>query len=199
MVGGLLVCAFRSGSRSVCLRAPMSLRSLDNEGDVRSPLFLQPDAQLDLDPGGPRLFRLGTVRPKHDLTIGEAVALNLLAACGELANAKSYCAEVFGQASGTALVDHVVDRFWTYLGDGPPRALDVAWVAEVQADRVRRPARRQAAPSAVTWLVTLGCNRKCSYCFYDVTHHAAGRPDSPRDATFPLDDASGKAGQVRYW
>jgi radical SAM protein with 4Fe4S-binding SPASM domain len=157
---------------------------------VRSPLFLQSDAQLDLDPGGPRLYRLGKDRPKHDLTIGEAIALSILAAGGELASAKSCCGEVFGQDSGAALVDHVVDRFWTYLGDGRPRALDVAWLADVRKDRLRLPSRRQAAPTAVTWLVTLGCNRKCPYCFYDVTQHAAGRRDSPRDATFPLDDAT---------
>ena len=156
---------------------------------MQSPLFLQPDAILDLDPSGPRLYRRGTDRPKHDLTIGEAVALSILAADGDVTNARSCCDQVFGQASGAALVDHVSDRFWTYLGDGPPRAPDITWLADVRADRVRRPARRQAAPSAVTWLVTLGCNRKCPYCFYDVTHHAAGRPDSPRDATLPLDDA----------
>ena len=87
---------------------------------MQSPLFLQPDAILDLDPSGPRLYRRGTDRPKHDLTIGEAVALSILAADGDVTNARSCCDQVFGQASGAALVDHVSDRFWTYLGDGPP-------------------------------------------------------------------------------
>jgi pyrroloquinoline quinone biosynthesis protein E len=34
--------------------------------------------------------------------------------------------------------------------------------------------------------VTLGCHRRCPYCFYDVKHHPAGAPDAPPDATFPL-------------
>jgi len=165
---------------------------------VRSPLFLQHDAKLDLDPQGPRLYRLQADRPKHELTIGEAVALNLLAAYGELANAKSHCATIFGEILGTALVDQVVDRFWTYLGDGPRRSLDVAWLAEMKVDRLRLPPRRRAAPLAVTWLVTLGCNRKCPYCFHDITRHAVGRMDSPRDATFPLDNALRFVAEMAY-
>src|SRR5262249_40350978 len=88
-----------------------------------------------------------------------------------------------------AWVDRVVNRFRTYLGEGHPRELHVDWLAGVRAESIRRPARRQAAPSAVTWLVTLGCNRKCPYCFYDVPHHPVSSGDWPADATFPLGDA----------
>jgi pyrroloquinoline quinone biosynthesis protein E len=156
---------------------------------VHSPLFLQPDVTLELDASAPRLFRAHGHGPKHDLTIGEAIALSLLAHCGEISKAKAYCAAGFGAATGFALVEHVVDRFWTYLGGETPRELEVDWLRRVRADAVRRPARRQAAPAAVTWLVTLGCNRKCPYCFYDVTHHSVDEPASPRDATFPFEAA----------
>lgn len=149
--------------------------------------FLRSDAELDLDPCGPSLGR-ARGGPKHALNVGEAVALSILAACGDADTARSYCSAVMGESTGPSWVDRVVDRFRTYLGECPPRELSVDWLALIRADSFRRPPRRQAAPSAITWLVTLGCNRKCPYCFYNVTHHPAISPDSPSDATFPLAD-----------
>src|SRR5262249_14705813 len=49
--------------------------------------------------------------------------------------------------------------------------------------------KQEAAPDAVTWMVTLGCNRKCPYCFFDVFDFDGRIPGSPPDATFPLEDS----------
>jgi radical SAM protein with 4Fe4S-binding SPASM domain len=38
-------------------------------------------------------------------------------------------------------------------------------------------------------MVTLGCNRRCPYCFFDVYSFGANSNDNPPDATFPLGDA----------
>jgi pyrroloquinoline quinone biosynthesis protein E len=48
---------------------------------------------------------------------------------------------------------------------------------------------QDAAPACLTWMVTLGCNRHCPYCFFDVFHSSADAEASPPDATFALDDA----------
>jgi MoaA/NifB/PqqE/SkfB family radical SAM enzyme len=154
------------------------------------PLFLQPDVQLDAAGDMLRLSRLGE-RPLHALALGEAVALTLLGAVGDADRAASLAADVMPGGEGRAWVRRVVDRFWTYLGDGPPRPPALEWLGPLPRRRPRLPMlpasslRREAAPSAVSWMVTLACNRRCPYCFFAVTHHAAEEPGSPPDATFP--------------
>jgi pyrroloquinoline quinone biosynthesis protein E len=155
------------------------------------PLFLQRDVVVSADDGMLTLARAG-VPVRHSLNMCEAVALSLLGATG------SFDAAVAGASQchlKGAWIDRVVDRYWCYLGEGPPRPLNAEWLEKVTS--IRSPAatlpmssiRVEAAPAAVTWVVTLGCNRRCPYCFFNVVPHAADAPNSPSDATFPLVDA----------
>jgi radical SAM protein with 4Fe4S-binding SPASM domain len=92
-------------------------------------------------------------------------------------------------------VHRVLDRYWTYLGDGPPRALELEWLQRAVRVRPKFPLIlgstivQDAAPACITWMVTLGCNRRCPYCFFDVFDCSADAQASPPDATFALGDA----------
>ncbi|HEX2061982.1 MAG TPA: radical SAM protein [Thermoanaerobaculia bacterium] len=156
-------------------------------------LFLQADVSLAMREEGVVLCRDG-VPVFHVLGVGEALALAFLGATGDAASATALCAECL--PDGARYVDRVVDRYWTYLGDGPARELDPEWLERVTTSRPAFPilpmsnVKQEAAPACITWMVTLGCNRKCPYCFFSVFHHAADAAAGPPDATFPLDDAA---------
>ncbi len=155
-------------------------------------LFLQPDVELAADAGNLLLRRRG-VPVAHVLGVGEAVALSLLAHTGDLDGARGACAACL--PNGAIWLSRVIDRYWTYLGDGPPRLLDLAWIEQIAHTRPTFPLlsgsslRQEAAPASLTWMVTLGCNRHCPYCFFDVFDFSADASTSPPDATFPLADA----------
>lgn len=157
-------------------------------------LFLQADVEFVADAAGNLLLRRGGVPAvAHVLGVGEAVALSWLAHTGDLEEARAACAACLPQ--GAMWLSRVVDRYWTYLGDGPPRLLDRAWIEQMVRARPAFPLmagsslRQEAAPASVTWMVTLGCNRHCPYCFFDVFDSSASASTSPPDATFPLSDA----------
>ena len=67
---------------------------------------------------------------------------------------------------GARYVERVTDRYWTYLGDGPSRSLDPEWLERITTSRPTFPilpnsnVKQEAAPASITWMVTLGCNRK---------------------------------------
>ncbi|HXG32667.1 MAG TPA: radical SAM protein [Bryobacteraceae bacterium] len=155
------------------------------------PLYLQAGVRLFIGLAGPSLAREG-VPVVHVLGVGEAVALACLAATGSQQEAERVCAACLPE--GSRWVARVVDRYWTYLGGGAPRPLDVGWIGQLARTRPLFPIlpqsniKREAAPAAVTWMVTLGCNRHCPYCFYEVFAHGAGA-GTPPDATFPLEAA----------
>ena len=155
-------------------------------------LFLQPDVCLQIRHDGVELYRKD-VPVFHTLGIGEAFALSWLAASGDYETAAEACAECL--PDGEEFVKRVVDRYWTYLGDGPARPIDLAWLEQATKTRPKfailpmSNVKQEAAPACITWLVTLGCNRKCPYCFFNVYHFAADSPVGPPDATFPLKDA----------
>jgi len=155
-------------------------------------LFLQPDVCLEIRGNGVELYREG-VPVSHVLGVGEALALAWLGESGDYATAAEACAETL--PGGAEFVKRVVDRYWTYLGDGPARPLDLSWMEQVAKTRPAFPilpmsnVKQEAAPAAITWMVTLACNRKCPYCFFNVYHFAADSPSGPPDATFPLEDA----------
>ena len=153
-------------------------------------LFLQPDVILQSMQGWPVLSR-DNVRVVHRLSVDEALALTFLGATGDPHVAADYCAQCLPHSNGTQVLDRVLDRYWTYLGDGPARPVDLHWLETFALDQpwLRELSRRDAAPTTVIWLVTLACNRRCPYCFYNVTPHAVERQESPADATFPLADA----------
>ena len=156
-------------------------------------LYLQPDVELTAEDGSLLLSRRG-VPVAHVLGVGEAVALSWLGHTGSFDAALEACTESL--PGGATWLHRVVDRYWTYLGDGPPRPLELEWLQRVVRVRPKFPlilgsnVRQDAAPACVTWMVTLGCNRHCPYCFFDVFHFPAGVAASPPDATFPIEDAS---------
>ncbi|MGH9160628.1 MAG: radical SAM protein [Vicinamibacteraceae bacterium] len=125
------------------------------------------------------------------INASEALALTFLGATGDAAAASALLSACVPARDGDVWVRRVIDRFWCYLGGGAPRTPDWSWLEQLDASRTLAAlrARREPAPSAVIWVVTLGCNRRCPYCFYEVFGHAAGLSASPPDATFPLDDA----------
>lgn len=157
-----------------------------------SPLFLQPGVRLHVGPHELALSRDG-IPVKHLLGVAETLALGLLASSGSAFFAREHLGRMV--PAGASWVDRVVGRYWTYLGEGDVRRFDPSWAMNVAASRPAMlvspmsQARAEAAPAAVTWMVTLGCNRRCPYCFFDVFEHAAKEPLSPPDATFPFEAA----------
>lgn len=152
-------------------------------------LFLQPDVIITSDHRGAILFRQG-VRIVHRLNIAEAIALTFLGATGDRRVAEMYCSECLPERKGSQWINRVLNRYWTYLGNGPPRPINFDWLEVLDKDQacIQPGPFREAAPSAITWLVTLSCNRRCPYCFYDVTYLDVKSPVSPSDATFLLPD-----------
>lgn len=155
-------------------------------------LFLQADVSLSVRDEGVVLHR-EDVPVSHVLGVGEALALAMLASTGDYESAAEACAECL--PDGGEWIRRVVERYWTYLGDGPARPLDPTWLSLALASRPAFPilpmsnVKQEAAPACLTWMVTLGCNRKCPYCFFNVFHFGADSPAGPPDATFPLADA----------
>ncbi|NOG83332.1 MAG: radical SAM protein [Planctomycetes bacterium] len=148
---------------------------------------MQPDVTIDLYKGEPYLFRKGS-KVKHQLSVGEALALTFLSESGDVNKAKTACSLSIGNSMGKQWVDRVLERYWTYLGPSHPKKLNLSWLKRLNINRLRQrqTQRREAAPSSLTWLVTLSCNRKCPYCFYEVTSYSALNEKSPPDASFPL-------------
>jgi pyrroloquinoline quinone biosynthesis protein E len=156
------------------------------------PLFLQPGVEFVIRDKNIFLERKG-IAVSHTLGVAEAIALAWLASTGEYQSAVEGCANCLSDPA--FWVRRVVDRYWTYLGEGPVRPLDVQWLIDVGHLRPTFPIlpqsriKQEAAPASVTWMVTLGCNRKCPYCFFNVYQFGVGSRTSPPDATFPLSDA----------
>lgn len=156
------------------------------------PLFLQPDVQIVVRNRSVFLERTG-VPVSHVLGVAEAIALSWLASTGNLESAATGCEDCLPH--GRQWVDRVVDRYWTYLGDGPARPIDIQSLISFTKLSPLFPIlassniKQEAAPASITWMVTLGCNRKCPYCFFQVYHHSAELRRTPPDATFPLQHA----------
>jgi radical SAM protein with 4Fe4S-binding SPASM domain len=156
------------------------------------PVFLQPDVDVVVRDNNILLERRG-VCVSHVIGIAEAIALAWLASTGDVESASTGCASYLADAD--VWVRRTVDRYWTYLGDGPARPVDLEWLVDVSRLRPVFPIlphsciKQEAAPASITWMVTLGCNRNCPYCFFNIYHFGAGSSLSPPDATFPLDDA----------
>lgn len=152
--------------------------------------FLQPDVLIETAQGWPVLSREG-VRVKHRLQVAEAVVLTFLGASGDPTHVAELCSQCLPNQDGMKWVAQVLDRYWSYLGDGQSRPADLGWLEALDPTDIPRfdSTHKQAAPSSIVWLVTLACNRRCPYCFYNVTHYAADQLESPADASFPLQDA----------
>jgi radical SAM protein with 4Fe4S-binding SPASM domain len=162
--------------------------------------FLKEGVRLGADASGPCLEREG-VPVRHRIAVQEAIALSFLGYTGSVERTSGLLSESFEEREGEIWLRRVLDRWGSYLGEGPSRPPDLEFLRHAgHSDRLRLDAlRREAAPAAVTWLVTLACNRRCPYCYYAVTHWPAGRAESPADATFPFADAVrmiGEMGQI---
>lgn len=157
-------------------------------------LALQEEVALHATPRGPVLRRRG-VPVDHLLSVQEGLALALVDAVGDVEAAAEVLSECLGEAQGPRWVEQATHRFWPFLRDreaGHEDAdPDIAWLQALARDGVDTspPPICAPAPRAVTWLVTLACNRACPYCFYDVTHHPGDLSKMPADATLPLDRA----------
>lgn len=153
-------------------------------------LFLQPGVTVTSDKNGLFLFRQG-IKVKHRLGIAEALALTFLSVTGDRKASERYCSQCLPDRNGPYWLDRVLNRYWTYLGDGPPRQLTLDWLEAFKQNTAAPQLNtcREGAPAAISWMVTLGCSRRCPYCFYKITPHKVDDPDSPPDATFPLPGA----------
>lgn len=154
------------------------------------PLFVQPDVQLSVE-GSDILLRRGGVSVSHTLSIAEGIALSFLAATGDFQLAAEACRECL--PNGDYWLSHIVSRFWTYLGEGTCRPIEPAWLAKLARCRPKLPllpssrVKQEPAPANIVWMVTLGCHRRCPYCFFNVFPHEVKWQASPKDATFPFD------------
>jgi len=154
------------------------------------PLVMKPEVELSADARGPFLERAGA-GVRHRISVPEALALGFLAATESPDDAASLVSQCLGDDSGPRWLEYVARRWTTYLGGGPLRPFDGSALSRIRWSRYV-PATaftRYAAPAAVSWLVTLACNRRCPYCFYRVLPWKAADPSSPPDATFPLEAA----------
>src|SRR2546426_5072023 len=188
----------RPGAEDCCQSRQEEVAPLASRPPAMS-LYLQPDVELTAEDGSLLLSRRG-VPVAHVLGVGEAVALSWLGHTGSFDAALEACMESL--PGGATWLHRVVDRYWTYLGDGPPRPLELEWLQRVVRVRPKVPlilgsnVKQDAAPACVTWMVTLGCNRHCPYCFFDVFHFPAGVAASPPDATFTIEDPSRTAREM---
>lgn len=149
------------------------------------PLFLQRDVELEVEADGVHLARRGSA-VRHRLARGEALAINLLAYYGERRAAEADLSACLGEGHGASWMAHVLSRWATYFGEGPPRQFDRRWVTLFGGDGHWEASRKrqEAAPAAISWLVTLTCNRRCPYCYYKVLPWDGDATRSPADATF---------------
>jgi len=82
-------------------------------------------------------------------------------------------------------------RWRPYMGDGSPRLMSGNWFESLHAPGVAEFRRsREAAPAAVSWIVTLTCNRRCPYCYYKVLPWSGENGGGPADATLSWSDVA---------
>ena len=153
--------------------------------------YLRSDTRIGGDTDGPYIERSG-VAVRHRLSVPEALALTFLAYTGSAKETEQLVSASLSNDEGSRWVKRIFDRWSTFLEpSGSSRFPDLDFLRVCPSDwmRINLGLRRDAAPAAVTWLVTLACNRSCPYCYYSVTHWPAKHTDSPPDATFPLESA----------
>lgn len=148
------------------------------------PVFLRDDVTLEAGAEGALLSRRGSP-VVHRLDVGETLTLAL---CGQLGDAEAvvdHLATLADVESARSRATGVFERWGVYLGDGSPRPLSSARLRALAmsgSGAIRR--HREAAPAAISWLVTLTCNRRCPYCYYQVLPWDADGIGGPADAVF---------------
>ena len=148
----------------------------------RRPLYLLNDVALDAAPSGIVLRRQGA-GVVHRLDVADAVALALYAQFGDADQVSAHLGHLAGEAAGTARAANVLERWSAYLGNGDPRPILPRLLEQLQAAPPGERFQREAAPAAISWLVTLTCNRRCPYCYYKVLPWD-GTSATPADASF---------------
>ena len=143
-------------------------------------LFLRSDVVLRSSIQGIELSRLGS-EVSHPLGAAEVIALSLLAHYGDDEIAAEYLNACFGNPRGVTMLDRVKSRWAAYLGGDQARTLEVDKLrALIHQSRPRRD-HREIAPAAITWLVTLACNRRCAYCYYNTLPWDGNSSSNPPD------------------
>jgi len=93
--------------------------------------------------------------------------------------------------SARSRVAGVLQRWRPYLGDGVSRPISSDWLRSLSIpDAAKYRRTREAAPAAISWLVTLTCNRRCPYCYYKVLPWNGRANEGPSDATFAWRDVA---------
>ncbi len=153
---------------------------LSNGGWQQSPLLLSSFCKIGAREGVPWL-EVAAAGIAHRLELGTAIALELLAATGDRDIALASWPEHMGD--GARWLDHAIDRFWSYFDGKTLRPAQFVWLEGVDLAKTGKagPRTQEAAPHALVWLTTLGCNRACPFCFYEVFAHKNGPPP---DATW---------------
>ena len=154
------------------------------------PLFLRDDVALELNPEGPILFRrdCGVV---HRLELREAITLALFGQFGAVESIVDHLAVLSDGEAARSCVASVLARWRPYMGDGSPRLMSGNWFESLHAPGVAEFRRsREAAPAAVSWIVTLTCNRRCPYCYYKVLPWSGENGGGPADATLSWSDVA---------
>jgi radical SAM protein with 4Fe4S-binding SPASM domain len=150
------------------------------------PLYLRSDVALEASPSGFVLRRPGA-GVVHQLDLADAVGVSLYAHLGDFDQVAAHLAQLADEATGMARAMSVLERWSTYLGSGEPRPISQRLLAQFQASQPGDRLQREAAPAAISWLVTLTCNRRCPYCYYKVLPWD-GTATTPADATFAQAD-----------
>ncbi len=150
------------------------------------PLYLRSDVALDATPSGVVLRRQGT-DVVHRLDLADAIAVSLYAQLGDFDQVAAHLGQLADEATGAARAANVLERWSAYLGIGTPRPISQRLLEEFRAVQTGDRLQREAAPAAISWLVTLTCNRRCPYCYYKVLPWD-GTATTPADATFPQVD-----------
>lgn len=152
-------------------------------------MFPAADVRLESDATGIYLRRDG-VDVRHRLAVQEGLAFAFLGLTGDIKEASDDLSECLGSPS-SHWIDRVTERWVTYFGGTETRKFDPNLFSLLSSEEYQAlsPFRRESAPASVSWMVTLACNRRCPYCFFQVTPWAAESTQSPPDATFPYADA----------
>jgi PqqA peptide cyclase len=148
-----------------------------------SPKFLRPQISFDIGEQGP--FISGEKNAiSHRLELAEAIILALLGQFGDVDRVVEHLKEIGGFDDPRARAMLVLDRWGAYLGEGPERPIGDEWLAALRASDIASFRRtREMAPAAISWIVTLTCNRRCPYCYYNVLPWDGSSEHGPADAT----------------
>lgn len=156
----------------------------------RETLFLRQGVALELSAAGPTLSRRDSP-VLHRLELREAIALLLFGQFGATEPVVAHLAALSDSEAARSCVASVLSRWRCYLGEGRPRPIETDWFDSPPSASIAEFRRsRESAPAAISWVVTLTCNRRCPYCYYKVLPWNGGTDQGPADATLTWCDVA---------